>query len=344
MDLPSIDDRSISDSAPEEGTKNLGLPNLASIKAMDHANPRHAQFVVVSWNITSLCNFRCPYCSTELNGGHYPDLPIEVCRDFVDRVMNHYSGSFGKKVYFELTGGEATLFPALAELLQHIKSRGGYTGLMSNGSLPSQKWTAIMSVLDHLCLSFHPRQSRPAQFLELAERIHPIVSTHFNIMMYPPLFDKSLEMAKSLRSILTNSSISLQPLLESLKPGMPMIMYSDHQKKIMEAFDCSVPWNKDNFSTRGGMKVAALNGDHFVVQVPQMVLGRLNRWKGWTCWAGLECITVKVDGEVFSAWCLQDKLGTIQSQDLTFPTSPTICLRDSCHSPCDMMTRKLQHG
>lgn len=311
-----------------------------SIQSMEHATSHYAEYVVVSWNITSLCNYRCPYCSVDLNGGQLPGFPVDIFCNFVNRVIDHYTGSLGKKVYFDITGGEATLYPGLLELLQHIKDRGGYTGLMSNGSFAIQKWQLIAPVLDHLCLTFHPRQSRPGPFLNLAKTIHPVTSTHFNVMMYPPLFDQAMEMAKSLRSILRNSSLNVQPLLESLGPDMPLMKYTPAQQKEMEEFDCSIPWDKDRFSTRGGMKMVDGNGSHVVMEPPQILLSHMNRWKGWTCWAGLEFLAVQADGKVLRAWCKQDLVGNIQTYDWAFPTTPTVCRQDLCQAACDIMTRK----
>ncbi len=313
-----------------------------SVQRMEHENPDHAQFALILWSITNRCNYRCPYCNSATNGGHFPGLNLDVCRRFVDRTLEHYAGKLGKKVYFEFTGGEATLFPGLQELLQYIKAQNGYCGLLSNGSPPISSWDALSPLLDHLCLSFHPRQARYESFREVARKVHQETSTHFNIMMYPPLFDRSLEIATDLRSTLTNSSIALQPLLESLRPGEQLMHYTEAQKKAISEFDCSIPSNRKIFSMRGGMKLIDSNGDQVVVLPPEILLGQINRWKGWTCWAGLECLVISGNGEVYRSWCLQDRLGNIQSNDYSLPVSPTICKREECHANCDMMLSRIR--
>ncbi len=311
-----------------------------SLLKLEHENPLHSETIVVNWCITTRCNYRCLYCSNDLNGGQFPGVDLDTCRRFVDRLLEHYAGRLGKKVFIELTGGEATLYPGLLELLRHIKNQGGNCGLISNGSLRLEKWDEVVPLLDHLCLSFHPRQSRPSHFLELARKVHPLTSTHFNIMMYPQLFDQALEMATSLKSAVTDSTIQLQPLLEKLNPGMPMMQYTEVQHQVMTNFDGSTPWLRKGFSTRGGMTLIDSQGGHVLMQPPQIVLAKINRWKNWTCWVGLECLVIKADGEIFRAWCRQDLVGWIHTFDWEFPTTPTICKRDSCHCNADITTSR----
>ena len=307
---------------------------------MDHEVAAHGRWVVVNWCITSRCNFWCRYCVPGLHDGGVPALSPEACCWFVDRVMDHYGRTLGRKVYFEFTGGEATFYPGLLEVLRHIKLRGGACGLISNGSQSLEYWRGLAPLLDHLCLSYHPWRGDPEDFLEKADFLHRETSVHFNVMMDPRHFQPALEMVAALRASVTNATICAQPLLESLNPGSPLLAYDEDQLTAIDGLDGTVAWDREPFTYRGGMRLVRRSGESELLQASQIALRQLNRWHGWTCWAGLESLAVQVNGEVFRAWCRQDYLGRIQDPDWSFPRLPAVCKRESCHCNADIVTRR----
>ncbi len=105
------------------------------------------------------CNFRCPYCHNAdlvLRPSSRPTIPagqlladLERRRGFVDGVV--------------LTGGEPTLYPALAELLRAIRAMGFAVKLDTNGSRPGvlRDWLR-QGLLDYVAMDVKaPRERYP---------------------------------------------------------------------------------------------------------------------------------------------------------------------------------------
>lgn len=88
---------------------------------------------------TLRCNLRCEFCRFVSNGdvfGKKDWLEIDDWRRIVDEVAPY-------RPYVCLTGGEPTLYPHIAELVAHIKSRGLICVLTTNGTLLEQRAEAL---------------------------------------------------------------------------------------------------------------------------------------------------------------------------------------------------------
>jgi radical SAM protein with 4Fe4S-binding SPASM domain len=77
--------------------------------------------------ITYQCNNDCPHCYNEADRLTLDSLPLADWKRVVDRLTQ-----VGVP-HLILTGGEATLYPALAELVAHADACGPIVGLNSNG-------------------------------------------------------------------------------------------------------------------------------------------------------------------------------------------------------------------
>ena len=82
-----------------------------------HFAPSSKEYTVVNWCIGNTCNYTCTYCPDYLHDGSIKWFDYDEAETFCSRVINHYDN---KKLYFEFTGGEVTMwrhFPKLAEFL-----------------------------------------------------------------------------------------------------------------------------------------------------------------------------------------------------------------------------------
>lgn len=307
---------------------------------MEHSDPVHAKTVVVNWCLGNTCNYSCSYCPSGLHNGSLPWAELAAVRGFTTRLAEHYQGRLGRKLYVEFTGGEPTLYRDFIPLLEHLKVIGAYAGLISNGSLSLRFWEKCAGLLDHVCLSFHPEFGDPEKFLKVVDFMHRRVSTHVNVMMHPKHFDMCLAVAESAAGTLENASLSLQPVLETLLPGSSLQDYSAEQARILSEKSFRIPWTKAPFTYRGGMRMHYGDGSNSNLEAPQFIVQGINRWKGWSCWAGVDELAIYADGNVYRGWCKQDLIGTILDADISFPDNPTVCLRDSCHCNLDIMNRR----
>ena len=72
----------------------------------------------------------------------------------------------------------------------------------------------------------------------------------------------------------------------------------------------------------------------------QFILSGTNRWKGYSCDAGLESLRVKGSGEVLRAVCgVGGVIGRL-GEDVTLPVAPIRCTRERCTCITDILITK----
>lgn len=90
---------------------------------------------------TLACNLRCKMCSFASSGDVLADpketLPLEVWTSMVDEVAPF-------RPYISLTGGEPLLYPRISELILHIKKRGLFCTVTSNGTMLTKRAPEFM--------------------------------------------------------------------------------------------------------------------------------------------------------------------------------------------------------
>jgi MoaA/NifB/PqqE/SkfB family radical SAM enzyme len=307
-----------------------------------HSNPKHNDWFVVNWCLGNTCNYKCSYCPSNLHDGsiRWPDSNIVL--NFVDKVIEQVTP---KKVYFEFTGGEVTLYREFIDVCKHITSKGSKVGLISNGSRTLRWWEENKKYLDHVCLSFHPEFSDAKHLIEVIKILNNDVRTHVNIMMSPEKFNYCFEVANEIKS-LQNISMALQPLIHDF--GEKLFDYTDEQKSIFqnqhELITKHIKFTKSFDYYRGAMKMINVDGSEQISSAHRFISNKTNDWSGWKCHIGVEQIVVDMSGEIFRGWCkVGSRVGTIYDSTLNIPTNPVICDKKMCHCNFDIMSTKIKN-
>ena len=101
----------------------------------------------VSWHLWPDCNLKCTYCYAT-----FRDIPGVLNLKDALLVLDKLHAAGTEKVTF--VGGEPTMAPYLPELIQHAKSLGLITMLVTNGSYLSTKYQKkVVPFLDWVSLS-----------------------------------------------------------------------------------------------------------------------------------------------------------------------------------------------
>lgn len=84
------------------------------------------------------------------------------------------------------------------------------------------------------------------------------------------------------------------------------------------------------------------NGVQVAIYANQLHNKELDRWEGWTCWAGMTRLYVDHDGNVWTCEGRNHHLGNISS-GWQLLTKPGTCCRNRC-GPCtdDLVTEKYE--
>lgn len=322
----------------------MALGEQGFYNILDHHHSEARDWVVVNWNLGNMCNYSCSYCPSILNDGSFGWNDLDVVKKFIDRVAEHYAP---RKVYFEFTGGEVTLWKDFVKCAEYIKSIGHDIGFISNASRTIRWWEKNKELFDHVCLSFHPEHADADHFFEVVSIMSNYCRTHVNVMGHTDkdMFDKGVALSERLTSI-ENISMAFQPLVIDF--GEVPYSYTDEQQKIFDdqykLFGSKVKHTKQFKLYRGSMDMYdTVNDLKQNSSAHRFIAENKNNWKGWDCWAGVEQIIVDFDGSVWRGWCrVGGSVGSIQFPDrIDFPVEAIRCNKSYCHCNFDIMCKKV---
>lgn len=85
--------------------------------------------VLLTWDMTSKCNFACPFCYIRDNDDKERDVNFDEAKSVIDDLVE--DGLF--EVY--LSGGECLLLDDFIEIYRYLKLKGVFVTVFTNGSL-----------------------------------------------------------------------------------------------------------------------------------------------------------------------------------------------------------------
>lgn len=107
--------------------------------------------LVLSLSVTGRCNLRCIYCYSEDDNRHGTDVSLQELLGIIDEFH-----ALGTRV-FMLQGGEPLLHPDIAAVIAHVKSKGAYCAITTNGMYVHKHIEALKQV-DQVQLSIDGNQ------------------------------------------------------------------------------------------------------------------------------------------------------------------------------------------
>jgi organic radical activating enzyme len=111
---------------------------------------------MITWKLGNKCNYECHYCLPHNRAGNEKWLSFEQYISIADSYID-LAEKNNKKIWFEITGGEPTVCPKFEDILAHIKNRGHFVAIISNGSRTLRWWEEIQekNLIDILYLTHH---------------------------------------------------------------------------------------------------------------------------------------------------------------------------------------------
>jgi len=114
-----------------------GLYNITPFTLLDYPG----EMACIVW--IAGCNMRCAYC-------HNPDIVMGKGEKTDEDVLTFLESRIGKLKAVVFSGGEATLYPGLPDLIRKTKALGFKVKLDTNGSRPA----VVRSLLDEKLLDY----------------------------------------------------------------------------------------------------------------------------------------------------------------------------------------------
>ncbi|MBY0383696.1 hypothetical protein K2X05_00940, partial [bacterium] len=146
----------------------------------------------VNWNLGNQCTYKCSYCAKECHDGSFPWPTVEESFKVVDTLDSIYKKNYKKEtIYFELLGGEVTLWKGFETLIQYINKTKNKVMLVTNGVKTIDWWKKNCLNFEHVTLSFHPEFADPVHFANVAKLLHRFrVSVSILLLMHPKNWEK----------------------------------------------------------------------------------------------------------------------------------------------------------
>jgi organic radical activating enzyme len=306
---------------------------------------------VVEWRLGNACNFDCSFCTPEFKDGTRRYLDYARYIKLIDNLI---AADPSKKIWFQINGGEPTLYPKLIELLTYIKSKGGFTSMFSNGSRTIRWWKELaeLNVLDRLYLSYHPEQEQSPKHIIEVNDIMQVTNTLVTIFVTtqadPVLFQKAVD---GQEEILNNGLA-----ISSLKPitilGDNVLQpYSPEQIELIQKnlYVRSKKWRY--ISARKSLYLKTVpfyNSDVIVTYSDQstktgssqsFIEANETNFKNWECDIGIDTLFIDVEN-VYRGQCRQGEPVELVTDQTTFRTTPIICKTEKCMCSFDVQEPK----
>lgn len=110
----------------EDNFSELENPEIKRIHVEDKIENACSIPIVVQILLTKQCNYRCPHCPVVDNSALKDELSTKEIKSIID-----YCAEKGV-LFIRFSGGESTLRKDFPELVQYVRSKGLYCGLLSN--------------------------------------------------------------------------------------------------------------------------------------------------------------------------------------------------------------------
>lgn len=102
--------------------------------------------------ISNICNLKCPYCfaSTHMEAAQITHTPRFIDTKTLEERLDFLEHSGIEQV--RLIGGEPTLHPHFAEIVQRIRRRAKLLIIFSHGIIPERSLATLLTMSSHECM------------------------------------------------------------------------------------------------------------------------------------------------------------------------------------------------
>ena len=288
----------------------------------------HANSIKIEWNLGKRCNYDCSYCPSSIHDNTSPHTDIEILKTTIDQLT-----SLGKPIRLSFTGGEPTVHPKFTELIKYARHKGAsWISVTTNGTLPYEFYAGMS--IDQLVFSLHLEynwqrvyntMSKVAEMTKI-KTIAQIMCHHDHMNSAVTLFARCLtdHIPATLRRIRWTQGD--HDLFDDMRYHPDYLNWIKQQEATVQP------------NTLLFYKDTAMEQRH----ANDVIKLHLNKYKNWTCNAGIESLMINWDGDVHRATCrVGGSLGNIYEGSFVAPKEPVTCDRNFCTCAADIPLTKM---
>lgn len=286
--------------------------NADSIKPIAIVNFNHANYLYITYSVTSTCNYSCNYCWPAAHDGRYrfpADLDL-ICSN-LEYLISTYKDSFNKtNVRLTINGGEPTLWPELGEFVKRIhESTGCRITLNTNGSRTIRWWKEYADYFDDIQVSVHREQVNVDHIKQLLDLIYLNTDTFCGaqVLMDPLAWDDSVSILNQLvehpTPWLVKTALITDPSSGAVMPNYQTnhldFMRDTVKKRPPEDYINSMKASgKIDETDKKEAKIVFSNGAEEPYNTFRLMENGWNKFYGWDCNVGIDRLGITYSGDI----------------------------------------------
>jgi MoaA/NifB/PqqE/SkfB family radical SAM enzyme len=292
----------------------------------------HQNSIKVEWNLGKRCNYDCSYCPSSIHDNSSPHTDIEILKATADKLL-----TLDKPIRLSFTGGEPTVHPKFGELIKYCRHIGiKWISVTTNGTLPYEFYASLP--VDQLVFSIHLEYDWKRVF----NTIESIVDlTSINVIAQIMAHHDHMDAVLQLRA---------KCLLAHIPSTVRRIRWTEGDHDLFDDMRYNandLDWLKQQDATVKENTVIFLKEEPDMPRLKHandVIKLHLNKFKGWTCSAGIESLMINWDGDVHRATCrVGGSLGNIYQGTFLQPVDSITCDRNFCTCAADIpLTKSLE--
>ena len=334
------------------------MANLMSVRGPHARNDLN--FIRVQWNMGNSCNYKCEYCPPILHDGSRPWLKKEQYIRAIERLSQHYN-SLGKRVDYELIGGEVTVIPGFEDIIKAISEYNTSSVVYTNASRTINWWSKAKHYMDGVVLTYHPLTQDKQHFIDVVNEIKDYVTIDINIAGIGGQVEKLGIFVEELRHLFRDCN-------KNGYNNVSICVKTMYKKILGRQSKQETYWNythnEQDVLERPGIKQQEIRRESLVeddtahdpnawmtefkyddgsveyVQSHQIIDKGLNSFTGMKCHLGFESLNIDASGDMYSSWCGAVNFGNVSDNNWDLPLSKTVCPYQFCNNISDISITK----
>lgn len=284
----------------------------------------HQASIKVEWNIGKRCNYDCSYCPSSIHDNSSPHTDIEILKATIDKLM-----TLRKPIRLSFTGGEPCVHPKFLELVKYCKHVGiSWISVTTNGTLPYEFYSALEA--DQIVFSIHLEFDWKRVFNTVESVID---STNKKVIAQIMAHHDHMDAVVQLRA---------RCLLAHIPNTVRRIRWTEGDHDLFD----DMRYNLNDLELLKEME-STVDGNCVIdatqiMHANDIIKLHMNKYRGWTCNAGIESLMINWDGDVHRATCrVGGSLGNIYEASFVAPSEPVTCDRNFCTCAADIPLTKI---
>jgi MoaA/NifB/PqqE/SkfB family radical SAM enzyme len=327
-----------------------------------------SSYIEILWRLLIRCNYDCSYCSSEY---HDTTSEIPTVEHLITQAnkLDAYAHSINKQIYYDFTGGEPFIVKNLPDFFEYLSTlpTTASVSVMTNTSAPAKVYHRAMNFLNDLNFSIHFENNHST----VNEKVEKIIEMHqaygpervkANLMIEAGELDLVKQTGQRLvdagvntiykivnPQIKTDTITVVRPNEKASQVGLYSskdLLLANYDFYINQYYtEEELKFVRDNTNFKATDKdVTSIWSDGSVSKnhCTELVNNGYTNFKDWTCFAGINGLHIRPDGDTYIALCNQDYLGNLYKDTVVWPTKPVTCRLNRCMHVTDIRIPKYQ--